>query len=109
MIKVNDCVKFAGALHIVNSTGPDVSILRDVYANEVTAPTDKLILATDEDKHEFYAKNNGAFCPECLSSDIEGGFPSVIGLTAYHPITCDSCGHEWEDEFSFRRVKEIEQ
>lgn len=48
-----------------------------------------------------YVRDDGARCPKCGSSNIEGqnGF-QIDGGTGFQGIECLSCGLEWEDRYA---------
>jgi formate dehydrogenase maturation protein FdhE len=38
-------------------------------------------------------------CPFCDSEDIDAGWVSADGASAYSAVKCNSCGTEWLDVF----------
>ena len=49
--------------------------------------------------HE-YVQLEGARCPRCFSSDIEGQSWEADGSTASQELSCNSCNASWHDLYN---------
>ena len=65
----------------------DIELLTSVL--EVDAP-----MTSDE-----YRDRSGSFCPNCRSTDLNGGSLQADSNYAWQPVSCMDCGADWVDEY----------
>lgn len=49
--------------------------------------------------NEEHLKSRGAACPWCRSASLKAGRIEVDGDSAWQPVTCESCGKSWTDDY----------
>lgn len=56
-----------------------------------------------------YVEDEGAKCPVCKSTQIEGDAIDISGKNAYQPCGCNDCGASWMSEYVLTGYAELEK
>ena len=59
-------------------------------------------------KDQNYIDNHGAYCPYCLSKNIQNnGTPTIGGGIIKIPKRCNTCDYEWRDHYTLIGYEEM--
>ena len=56
-----------------------------------------------------YVDDEGAKCPACKSTDLQGDSIHIEATHAYQPVACGNCGASWVDEYDLTGYAELEK
>lgn len=58
---------------------------------------------------QVYVAKGGSICPNCGSSDINGGPVEVDASTAWQEITCQDCSASWNDLYQLTGYADLKR
>jgi Zn ribbon nucleic-acid-binding protein len=50
--------------------------------------------------NDEYIQEGGTVCPFCKSYDIQGQEVNIDAGSAWQDVSCNKCGHEWQDTYT---------
>lgn len=48
---------------------------------------------------DTYREEEGLYCPQCESNDLEGGTLQLHGVEVHQKVNCNDCDAWWEDVY----------
>jgi transcription elongation factor Elf1 len=58
-------------------------------------------------KQQIEYLNSPNECPFCHSTDIQAGHFDVESPSGFQSVSCNDCGHSWEDQYNFVGMSDV--